>query len=198
MTVDVEHPGQPLALFVRAYDRAVVREPFEANAMNLATVDAAGRPRSRVVLLKGVDETGLCFFTNYDSDKGRELLQNPSAALCFHWPKGAEQVRLEGEVTRLSEGDSDAYFATRDRASQLGAWASIQSQELDSPATFERRVAEMTERFASGDVPRPGHWGGYRLAPRRVEFWYGRPSRLHDRHLYERSSGEWSYRRLYP
>lgn len=192
------HPGDPMALFREAFERAKAREPFEANAMSLATVDAEGRPSVRMVLLKEADQRGFVFFTNYGSRKARELDGQGVAALCLHWPKGEEQVRVEGEVERVSDEESDAYFATRHPESQLGAWASRQSEALDERATLEARVEAMRTRFAGAAVPRPPHWGGYRVVPRRIELWQGKPSRLHERHVYERDGEAWSYRLLYP
>ncbi len=192
------HPGDPLVLFERAFAAASAREPFEANAMSLATVGADGRPSVRIVLLKGLSPRGFVFFTNYESRKGRELLARPFAAISLHWPKGQEQVRVEGEVERVSDQESDAYFALRPRGSQLGAWASAQS-EPGTVQELEQRVQEVEQRFFGVPVPRPSHWGGFCVVPRVIEFWYGRESRLHERHHYERqASGEWSHRPLFP
>jgi len=191
------HPGDPIALFQAAFEIAKAREPFEANAMSLATVDERGRPSVRVVLLKGVDAQGFVFFTNYQSRKARELDGQREAALAFHWPKGEEQVRVEGVVGRVSAEESDAYYATRPRLSQLGAWASDQSQP-GTTAALAARIAELEARYPSV-VPRPPHWGGYRLVPRAIELWYGRPNRLHERHRYEREAeGPWSHTSLFP
>ncbi|PZQ16496.1 MAG: pyridoxamine 5'-phosphate oxidase [Rhodanobacter denitrificans] len=173
----------------------------EPTAMTLATCDGNGRVSARIVLLKAVDAAGFRFFTNYESAKAQQLAAHPQAALCFHWKRLREQVqvRVEGRVQRLPEADSDAYFASRPRGSQLGAWASRQSQTLPDRATFEARYAEAEGRYAGADVPRPPHWGGYVLVPDRIEFWFGAEYRLHDRDLYERGEdGHWSRRNLYP
>ena len=177
-----------------ALDRALLPEP---TAFVLATV-ADGQPAARVLLLKGVDEQGFTFFTNYESRKGRELIAHPRAAMCFHWQHLEHQVRIEGGVTQVSPDESDAYFASRARGSQIGAWASIQSRPIDRDGDLERRVAEMEQRFADGPVPRPPHWGGFRLTPERIEFWRNRQSRLHDREVHTRDGSGWRVERLYP
>lgn len=181
--------------------RAVLPEEF--TAMVLATADAEGRPAARVVLLKGLDERGLAFYTHYDSDKGRELAANPRAALVFYWAPLDRQVRIEGTVEKTSREESEAYFASRPRGSRLGAWASRQSRPLAGREELERRMEEVAERFADGDVPLPDGWGGFRVRPEVVEFWQGRPSRLHDRLRYVRDSegdseGGWRIERLAP
>lgn len=167
--------------------------------MTLATVED-GRVCARIVLLKGVDQRGFRFFTNYDSDKGEQLAAHPRAALCFHWKtlRHGVQVRVEGDVARLPADESDAYFASRPRGSQIGAWASRQSQTLRDRAEFEARIAEVESRFDGVPVPRPPHWGGFVLAPRRIEFWYGADFRLHERVLYEAGAQDWTRRLLYP
>ncbi|TDR41644.1 pyridoxamine 5'-phosphate oxidase [Tahibacter aquaticus] len=172
----------------------------EPTAMNLSTIDARGRPHSRIVLLKGVAEDGLRFFTNYTSAKGEELAAHAQVALCLHWKQLREgiQVRVEGTVSRLPEADSDAYFASRARGSQIGAWASLQSQTLPQREDFEARIAEVEARFAGCEVERPPHWGGYRVDPDLIEFWYGANFRLHERQRHELIDGQWRQRMLYP
>jgi pyridoxamine 5'-phosphate oxidase len=170
----------------------------EPTAMSLATVGADGQPSVRIVLLKGVDERGFVFYTNYRSRKGEELLAHPRAALCFHWAPLERQVRIEGIAHPVSPEEADAYFASRARESQLGAWASSQSETLESDAELEQRVLEMERRFAGKPVPRPPHWSGFRVVPERIEFWHGRAHRLHERRLYERERDGWRVRRLFP
>jgi pyridoxamine 5'-phosphate oxidase len=189
--------ANPITEFLNAIERAAARQVDTAPAA-LATADAKGRPSVRMVLLRGVDERGFVFHTNYNSRKARELTENPRAALCFHWPTLEEQVRIEGQVERLPPGESDAYFASRPRGSQLGAWASDQSAVLSSRETLEEAYREIERRFADGPVPRPPFWGGFRLVPERIEFWFGRPDRLHDRILYNRTADGWTIERLYP
>jgi len=176
-------------------DRALLPDP---TAFALGTVGADGQPSVRILLLKAVDARGFVFYTNYESRKGRELLAHPRAALCFHWPPLEQQVRVEGTVAPVAPDEADAYFASRPRGSQLGAWASLQSQPLDSKATLERRLAEFDAKFAGGRVPRPPHWSGFRLAPAMIEFWHNQPSRLHDRERYVREGDAWRMERLYP
>jgi pyridoxamine 5'-phosphate oxidase len=185
--------------------RSLLREATDAGdpeptSMTLATADAAGRPSARTVLLKGVDESGFVFFTNYDSRKGEELAANPQAALLFFWKslRHQVQVRIDGWVEQVSAEESDRYFASRPRMSQMGAWASLQSQTLESRETFEKRLADYEREFAGGDVPRPPHWGGYRVRPRLIEFWYGAEFRLHERHVHELGEHGWTVRMLYP
>ena len=176
--------------------RGGVAEPY---AMALATVDARGRPSARMVLLRGLDERGLRFFTSYDSRKGRDLAANPNAAAVFHWSALARQVRVEGRVEMLGEDESDEYFASRPRGHQLAAWASEQSEPIDARETLEQRFAHFEQRFADqADVPRPHSWGGYLIVPSRFEFWQGQPNRMHDRFEYERAAGGWKCRRLQP
>lgn len=188
----------PFALFDKWFDEARAAESNDPEAMGLATVNEAGRPSLRMVLLKGHGPDGFVFYTNEESAKGRELARNPNAALLFHWKSLRRQVRLEGSVTRVSDAEADAYFASRARDSQLGAWASDQSRPLDNRSTFEARFEEMKRRFEGGDVPRPAHWGGYRLVPDRFEFWTDREHRLHERRLFVRDGHRWTEGLLYP
>jgi pyridoxamine 5'-phosphate oxidase len=188
----------PLARFAGLYARAASGAPFDPSAVTLATADAAGRPSARMVLLKGFDLSGFRFFSNYDSRKGRELAANPRAALCFYWPWLDEQVRVEGEVTKLPAAESDAYFATRPRGAQLGVWASAQSAPLASRFALLRRVVRAEARFLGGPVARPPYWGGYLLAPRAIEFWTSKVSRLHERRLFTRTADGWRSERLQP
>jgi len=190
--------SDPIVLFKEAFARASASEPFAAERVALATADAEGRPSVRFVLLKGADARGFVFYTNIDSRKGRELLENPRAALAFHWFTTGDQVRVEGRVEQVSEQESDAYFATRPRGSQLGAWASRQSAPIAAREELEQRVAELERTYAGRDVPRPGFWGGFRIVPSVIEFWHDREDRLHDRMLYQRSSDGWTLTRLSP
>jgi pyridoxamine 5'-phosphate oxidase len=166
--------------------------------MALATADAAGRPAVRMVLLKGHGPAGFVFYTNRESRKAADIAANPQAALLFHWKSLRRQIRIEGALTHVSDAESDAYFASRSRDSQLGAWASDQSRPLDARATFEARFAEVQARFEGGAVPRPPHWGGYRLTPDRIEFWQDREHRLHERRLFVRAGDGWDEGLLYP
>ncbi|GAB2994661.1 pyridoxine/pyridoxamine 5'-phosphate oxidase [Arenimonas maotaiensis] len=172
----------------------------EPTAMTVATVGRDGRPAARTVLLKAFDERGFVFFTNFSSRKGRQLAANPQAALLFHWKHLREgvQVKIEGTVEPVSAAEADAYFASRPRGSQIGAWASLQSQPLASRELFDRRVADVEKRYEGQDVPRPPHWSGFRLVPERIEFWYGAQFRLHERQCYERIDGAWTQAMLYP
>ena len=214
--------GDPMAQFKRWFDQATgVRvsgrfrkfiigfyksllllggaQPVDVTAMTLATADTAGRPSARVVLLKGVDERGFIFFSNYDSRKGQELAENRQAALVFYWADLERQVCIAGEVTKLSAEESEAYFKTRPRGSRLAAWASRQSEVVSDRAELEKKWKEMEARYAQQDVARPPYWGGYVLSPQRVEFWQGRPDRLHDRFRYTRQPGNrWVLERLSP
>ena len=191
--------ADPFAQFELWVEEARAAKVSDWEAMTLATASPDGRPSARVVFLRGADSRGFVFFTNYDSRKGRQLAANSCAALTLHWKEIERQICLEGEVARVSNDESDAYFAGRPMQSQLGAWASVQSEPLDSAETLDRRVDELRRRFAHGPIPRPNHWGGYRLVPNRIEFWQGRPSRLHDRFVYElQADGTWTKQRLNP
>ncbi len=188
----------PFQLFDRWLVEARAGEPHDAEAMALATAGPDGQAHVRMVLLKGHGPDGFVFYTNEHSAKGGELGENPRASLLFHWKSLRRQVRIEGAVERVSTVEADAYFASRARDSQLGAWASDQSRPLDSRATFEARFEEMKRRFEGGDIPRPPHWGGYRLVPAQIEFWSDRPHRLHERRLFTLDGGTWSEGLLYP
>ena len=194
---ETEVPPNPLSLFQLWFDQAVKAECPEPNSMTLATGDAAGNPSARIVLLKGADEAGFTFFTNYESQKGKDLAIRPQAALLFHWHELERQVRIKGLVERVSPTESDEYFHSRPAASRIGAWASPQSAEIPNREFLE----EAEKRFAAdfGDKPpRPDHWGGYRLHPTEIEFWQGRPSRLHDRIHYQLDGAQWRIARLAP
>jgi pyridoxamine 5'-phosphate oxidase len=189
--------AEPFAPFRRWLDEAW-RGEVNAHAMTLATVGHDGRPSLRAVLLKGFDERGFAFYTNLESRKAGELSERPYAALCFYWKSLARQVRIEGRTEAVADEEADAYFATRPRDSQLGAWASDQSRALESRAELEARVEEFTRRFADAIVERPSFWSGFRVVPERIEFWQERPSRLHDRLLFFRAGDGWRRQRLYP
>ncbi|MBR8298087.1 pyridoxamine 5'-phosphate oxidase [Burkholderia cenocepacia] len=190
----------PFAQFDRWFKEALAAQLPEPNTMTLATVGADGRPSARIVLIKGVDERGFVFFTNYESRKGHDLAVHPQAALLFYWIELERQVRIEGRIEKTSEEESDRYFASRPLGSRIGAWASEQSAVIDSRATLEAREKAVSERYGD-NPPRPPHWGGYRLVPDSIEFWQGRPSRLHDRLLYTRDAAaapRWTISRLSP
>ena len=188
----------PHDLFEQWFAEARTSEPNDANAMAVATVDADSRPSCRMVLLKGHDHRGFVFYTNLEGRKAGELLANPQAALLFHWKSLRRQVRIEGPVAQVTDAEGDAYFASRSRDSQLGAWASDQSRPLDRRETFENRFEEMRARFEGGPVPRPPHWSGFRVTPERIEFWLDRAHRLHERRLFERDGEGWREGLLYP
>lgn len=188
----------PVAQFLGWFTSAVEAEIPDVNAMTLATVSPVGQPSARVVLLKGVDHEGFVFFTNYSSDKGRQMEANPHVALGFFWVQLERQVRVEGVVTKTSREESVRYFHSRPIASQLGAWASDQSEPIDGRQVLDARLAQMTERFGDGEIPCPPHWGGYRVVPSAMEFWQGRPNRLHDRFRYTRDGDAWTIARLAP
>ena len=188
----------PIQIFDAWLREAEAGEPNDPNAMALATADGEGRPSVRMVLLKGHDARGFVFYTNRESRKAGELATNTQAALLFHWKSLRRQVRVEGAVSPVIDAESDAYFATRSRASQLGAWASDQSRPLDDRSTFEARYADMERRFDGQDIYRPPHWGGYRVVPDRIELWEDRPGRLHHRRLFTRTDDGWSEGLLFP
>ena len=210
-TTPIEHPSwltsgdftaadEPLGLFAAWLKDATTSEPRDPTAMTLATVDADGLPNARMVLLKGTDERGFVFYTNMDSQKGRELDVQPQAAMVFHWKSLNRQVRVRGDVERVSDAEADAYFATRPKQAQIGAWASKQSAPLERRLAFEKAVARYAVKYAISEVPRPPYWSGYRIVPLRIEFWHDRPFRLHDRIEFRRDalSAPWNKTRLYP
>jgi pyridoxamine 5'-phosphate oxidase len=199
MTAEPER--DPIERFMEVFElaKALPRELLpEPTAFALGTVSDTGQPSVRIVLLKHVDQRGFVFYTNFESRKGRELLASRRAALCFHWQQLELQVRVEGIARPVSDEEADAYFASRARGSQLGAWASIQSRPMSSPGDLDERLREMERRFDGGPVPRPPHWSGFRVVPERIEFWRNMPSRLHVRHLYTRDDGGWRVEQLYP
>jgi pyridoxamine 5'-phosphate oxidase len=203
MTALPEFGDDPFAAFLAWFDAADATEPSDANAFTLATATADGRPGARILLLKGLDDAGtmdrgFVFFTNTQSRKGDELRENAQAAMLFHWKSQGRQVRIEGQVRPATEAEADSYFVTRPRVSRLGAWASQQSRRLIARPVLEAKLAEMEAKYPDDDIPRPPHWGGYRLVPARFEFWQNMPFRLHDRTVYTRETGEWSHGKLYP
>ncbi len=191
--------SDPIEQFSAWFSAALAANIRDANAMSLATATPDGKPSARIVLLKGFDERGFVFFTNHDSEKGQQLEVNPFAALVFYWVELERQVRISGLVERTSREDSAAYFHSRPVGSRLGAWASKQSEVIDARQILESRLSQMTERFEGGEIPLPPHWGGYRVKPDKIEFWQGRPNRLHDRFRYlRRTDGTWQIDRLAP
>ena len=194
-------PADPIARFRDTYalaekvDRALIPD---VNAMTLGTIEDGGQPSVRVVLLKAFDAEGFVFYTNFHGRKGRHLLAHPKAALCFYWPPIDIQVRIEGTVTKVADAEADAYFATRPRLSQIGAWASRQSEPLEKPTALLEQVAKYEKEFEGREVPRPGFWSGFRVWPERIEFWKNMPNRLHERHLYTRDGDKWKIETLYP
>ena len=194
-------PADPIARFRDTYalaekvDRALIPD---VNAMTLGTIEDGGQPSVRVVLLKAFDAEGFVFYTNFHGRKGRHLLAHPKAALCFYWPPIDIQVRIEGIVTKVADAEADAYFATRPRLSQIGAWASRQSEPLEKPTALLEQVAKYEKEFEGREVPRPGFWSGFRVWPERIEFWKNMPNRLHERHLYTRDGDKWKIETLYP
>jgi pyridoxamine 5'-phosphate oxidase len=189
--------ANPITEFLSAIERAANRG-VDTAPVALATADASGKPSVRMVLLRGADERGFVFHTNYRSRKARELAENPHAALCIHWHSLEEQIRIEGVVEKLTDVESDAYFESRPRGSQLGAWASLQSEKLPAREMLEQSYRDIEREYEGRAVPRPPFWGGYRLIPSRIEFWFGRPDRLHDRLVYTREATSWQIERLYP
>lgn len=190
--------AHPYDVFRRWMEEAAAREAADPTAMTLATASPDGVPSARMVLLKAADARGLVFYSNAESRKGEELAANPRAALVFYWPTIGRQVRIEGRVERVTDAEADAYFATRARISRLGAWVSDQSRPLADNAELERRLADMEARFPGEDIPRPPHWGGWRVVPERIEFWRDMPYRLHERTLFTREGERWTAGKLYP
>lgn len=195
---DFTEAAEPLRLFAQWLKEATETEPNDPNAMAVATVDDDGLPNVRMVLMKGFDERGVVFYTNTRSKKGRELAANPKAALLFHWKSRQRQIRIRGPVEPVSDAEADAYYASRSKLSQIGAWASAQSEPLESRLAFEKAIALYTAKYAIGSVPRPPHWSGYRIVPQSIEFWQDRPFRLHDRIEFQRAGDGWSKVRMYP
>lgn len=194
-----ETDPNPLIQFQTWFDQALNADLPEPNAMTLATADSQGTPSARIVLLKGLDDTGFVFYTNYKSEKAQQLAENPAAALVFWWVELERQVRIEGSVEKVSQAESEEYFASRPIGSQLGAWASPQSRVIESRRVLEEKSWELEQKYYNKTIPKPPHWGGYRLIPTEIEFWQGRPNRLHDRlHYRQQSDGSWLRERLAP
>lgn len=193
-----EFGTNPLAIFQNWFEEAQKSEPVDANAMALATIDKEGRPSVRMVLLKGFDESGFTFFTNYESRKGEGLSKNPYAELNFYWKSTEKQIRIGGSVVKTSAAESDAYFASRPRESQIGAWASMQTKPLDNYDIFKNKVQDVEKKYAGKHIPRPPHWGGFRIKPERIEFWMSQPHRLHKRFVFERRENNWNATWLFP
>ena len=199
MREETSSAAEPIALFKEWLTEAEKKESNNPTAMSLATADAQGTPSVRMVLLKDVDERGFVFYTNSESRKGSEIAANPNASLCFHWKSMLKVVRVDGAVEKVSDADADAYFNSRSRGSQIGAWASRQSRPLENRFKLEKKIAAYTAKFHIGKVPRPDFWKGYRVVPRRIEFWAERTFRLHDRIVYTiEGNGDWMSQRLYP
>ena len=197
-TGDFTEEAEPYRLFAKWLEDATASEPNDPNALALATVDSDGLPDVRMVLLKGFDERGFVFYTNFESAKGREILSSMKAAMCFHWKTLRRQVRIRGPVEQVSDAEADEYYASRPRGSRIGAWASKQSRPLESRFALEKAVAEYTAKHAIGEIPRPPYWSGFRILPQSIEFWHDRPFRLHDRVVFSRSGDTWEKTRLYP
>ena len=197
-TDDFAAREEPIALFSDWLADAAKSEPNDPNAVALATVDKEGLPDVRMVLLKGHDDRGFVFYTNYESAKGTEILGSMKAAMCFHWKSLRRQIRVRGPVETVTEEEADAYFASRPRGSRIGAWASKQSRPLESKLALEKAVAEYTLKYPIGDIPRPPHWSGFRIIPSQIEFWHDRPFRLHERIVFTRQADGWGKERLYP
>lgn len=195
MNADPIERFREIFALAQGLDRSMIPEP---NAMALATVEGGYQPSVRIVLLKSFDERGFVFYTNFEGRKGRELLAKAKAALCFYWPPLGIQVRIEGAVKKVSDSDADAYFSTRPRLAQVGAWASKQSEPMKDEAELDTRMAKYTAEFAGREVPRPPYWSGFRVSPEKIEFWKNRPNRLHERHLYTRRGKSWLIETLYP